>query len=169
MQNNSMVNDFLMKRLKDKSRQTTLLALLTTLPIMVIVLISTAAQVSSFFDPCLTWGYSNGGALPQPEGRCSTGVRATSDTIQIASLRLILAQGAILAAIVVGVLGVRHNNRKFLVTASIILFAESIPLIFNGAFLLTLLPAVFFLWSARKSALKDSEINNEPIEHKQIV
>ncbi|MCL4436416.1 MAG: hypothetical protein M1387_06860 [Thaumarchaeota archaeon] len=55
-----------------------------------------------------------------------------------------------------GVVGVHRVHPRLLVGASIILFAVSVPLIFDGLFLLTLIPAIFFLWSARRLSTKTS-------------
>ncbi|MCL5317276.1 MAG: hypothetical protein M1503_03285 [Thaumarchaeota archaeon] len=138
-----------------KSWRVTSIALLTVTPILFIILTSMATLTLSFFDPCLTWGFSGGSLSHQPIGPCSGGVRGTSDTFAGALLRLI-SQGGLLITVFLGVVGVHRVHPRLLVGASIILFAVSVPLIFDGLFLLTLIPAIFFLWSARRLSTKTS-------------
>lgn len=66
--------------------------------------------------------------------------------------------------VILGVVGVHRVYPKILVGASILLFSASVPLIFDGLFLLTLVPAIFFLWSARRLS-KDSRVNTEAVRH----
>ena len=82
-------------------------------------------------------------------GPCSGGIQATSETTLGVAFRLGLIQGGISVGVVFGVLGVLKHKPKFLVISSAVLLAESIPLIFDGLFVLTVLPAVYFLWIAK--------------------
>ncbi len=59
-------------------------------------------------------------------------------------------QVGILVAIVFGVLGVFRPSGKLLVAGATILFLESVPLVFDGLFVFTLLPGVLFLFVARE-------------------
>ncbi len=136
-----------MRCLVSESWRLTVIASLISIPILLIIFTSMVALTSEFFDPCLTWGFSGGSLAQQPVGPCSGGVRGTSDTFAGALLRLI-SQGGILVTVLLGVLGVHRVHPRLLVGDSIILFCVSVFLIFDGLFLLTLAPAIFFLWSA---------------------
>ncbi len=144
-----------MRCLVSESWRLTVIALLISIPILFIILTSMTSLISDFFDPCLTWGLSGGSLTTQPVGPCSGGVRGTSDTFAGGLLRLIF-QGGILVTVLLGVLGVHRVHPRLLVCDSIILFFVSVFLIFDGLFLLTLAPAIFFLWSARRLSTKAS-------------
>jgi len=59
---------------------------------------------------------------------------------------LVLIQGGLFVAMILGVIGSVKLSKALLITVSIIFLAESIPLMFDGLFVLTLLPAFYFLW-----------------------
>jgi hypothetical protein len=65
-------------------------------------------------------------------------------------LRLVLIQGGILFAIGLGVVGFLRSHARLMMISSIILLLESIPFVFDGLFVFTLLAAVSLLWSARR-------------------
>ena len=128
-----------------------LATVLVSLPIAFIAITSLTSQVGNFFDPCMKWGLSAGGSVALiPGGPCSTGAQATSETVFGAALRLVLIHGGILLAAGLGILGVFRSRPTLVIVGSIILFGESVPLVFDGLFVITLLTAGFFLWTARR-------------------
>ena len=123
--------------------------LLLAVPIAVIAVISLIIQVPDFFNPCLKWGMSSGGSISvSSAGPCLT-AGGSSETIRQAILRLALIQGGILTAIGLGLIGVLRSRSAPLIVGSVILFLESIPLVFDGLFVFTLLAAGSLLWSRR--------------------
>jgi hypothetical protein len=107
-------------------------------------------EVSMFSNPCITWGVGNSGALVlHTGGPCSSFREAVSETVPSAILRLALIQGGILTAIGLGVVGFLRSHSVLLVVGSMVLIFESVPLVFDGLSVFTLLAAVSFLWSAK--------------------
>ena len=129
--------------------QLLLLSLLGILPLGFVVVVSLADEVPRFFTQCTLWGVSGGSITISSGGPCSGGIQATSETTLGVAFRLGLIQGGILVGIVLGVIGVLRHKPKILVICSAVLLAESIPLVFDGLFVLTVLPAVYFLWIAK--------------------
>jgi hypothetical protein len=76
-----------------------------------------------------------------------------SDTKAEFLVKLILIPGGILFGALVGVVGVLGKSQAILISSFIILTLESPLLMFDGLFVLTLPPAVFFLWVARTKAM----------------
>lgn len=125
------------------------LALAVLLPIGILVATPITSSVLNLVNPCFTWGVVNGGsATVSPLGPC-TSAGGTSQTITEMVIWLTIIPGGILMGAALGVLGVLRGRPIPLVIGSAILFLESIPLVFGGAFVLTLLPAVFFMWRAK--------------------
>ncbi len=130
-----------------------LLAVGVILPIMIFVIASLRGTILELANPCFTWGNTYGGsATISPTGPC-TSAGASSETIPQVLLGLTLIQAGIIVGALLGILGVYSARPTFLMIGSAILFVESVPLIFGGEFLFTLLPAGFFLWRARTKAL----------------
>jgi hypothetical protein len=130
-----------------------LLVLVATLPIAVFAVVSLVSQLPDFFNPCLKWGMASGGSISvSSAGPCST-AGGISETIPQAVLRLALIQGGILIAIGLGMVGFLRSRSPLLIAGSVILFAESVPFVFDGLFVLTLPPAVFLMWVARRQLL----------------
>ena len=135
----------------DSSKRTlTLLALIMTLPIGVFAAASLASQLPDFFNPCLTWGMPNGGSISVSPGGPCPAAGGTSETMSQAAMRLVLVQGGILTAVGLGIVGFLLTRPSLLIGGSVILFAESVPLVLDGLFVLTLPPALFLLWVAQK-------------------
>ncbi|HEV2120527.1 MAG TPA: hypothetical protein VGS11_10570 [Candidatus Bathyarchaeia archaeon] len=132
--------------------QFVILALVTTMPIMILAITSLMGNVAHLVNPCFTWGAGSGSSFTVSTGRpCSSSI-ATSQTIPEMLTWLAIIQGGILLGSALGVLGVLRSRPNFLVLSSSIFVLESIPLIFGGAFVLTLLPAVFFMWRAKEAS-----------------
>ena len=128
--------------------QFVILALLAILSIGVLVVTSIASDVVDLVNPCFTWGAVSGGSITVSTGGPCSSAGATSETIPQTLERLVIIQGGILLGAGLGLLGVFGSRPILLVISSSILFLESIPLVFGGSFVLTLLPAVFFGWRA---------------------
>jgi hypothetical protein len=128
----------------------TLLALIVTLPVAIFAVASLVSQLPDFFNPCLTWGMPNPGTISvSSAGPCST-AGGISETIPQAVLRLALVQGGILIAIGLGMVGFLRSRSKLLTAGSVILCAESVLFVVDGLFVLTLPPAIFLMWVARR-------------------
>ena len=129
-------------------KQFVILALAAILPITMLAVTSIAGDVVDLVNPCFTWGAVSGGSITVSTGGPCSSAGATSETIPRTLERLVIIQGGILLGAGLGLLGVFGSRPILLVMSSSILFLESIPLIFGGSFVLTLLPAVFFGWRA---------------------
>jgi hypothetical protein len=126
------------------------LPLILIVPIGLIAVVSLVGQIPDFFNPCLKWGMSGGGSISESSaGPCST-AGGMSETMPQAIVRLTLVQGGILTAIGVGLVGFLRSRPALLTVGSLILFFESVPLVFDGLFVFTLLGAVSLLWSASR-------------------
>ena len=129
-------------------RQFVIVALVAILPIGILAVTSIAGDFADLVNSCFTWGTVSGGSITVSTGGPCSSAGATSETIPQMLERLAIIQGGILLAAGLGVLGVYGSRPTLLVISSATLFLESIPLVFGGAFVLTLLPAVFFGWRA---------------------
>lgn len=134
-----------------QSKQFVILALAAILPIGILAVTSFAGDVVNLINPCFTWGSVNGGSITVSSGGPCSSAGATSETIPQMLARLAIIQGGILLGAALGVLGVFRSRPILLIISPSILFLESIPLVFGGAFVLTLLPAVFFGWRAKEA------------------
>ena len=131
------------------SRLISILPLLLITPIGLIAVISLVLQVPDFFNTCLKWGMAIGGTISvSPSGPCSM-AGGVSETIPQAVLRLALIQGGILVAIGLGTVGFLRSHPRLIIVGSVILLVESIPFVFDGLFVFTLLAAASLLWSMR--------------------
>jgi hypothetical protein len=111
-----------------------------------------AGQVRELVNPCMSWGQTNGGSVTvSPGGPCSS-ASAMSDTMIEFFLKLVLVPGGILFGALLGVVGVLGKSQALLISSFVILSLESPLLMFDGLFVLTIPPAVFFLWVARTKA-----------------
>ncbi len=143
--------DLKLLRPDGSSRLISALPLVLTLPIGLIAAASLLNDISSMFNPCITWGAGNSGVLVlQAEGPCSTFRAAVSETIPSVIFRLSTIQGGILTAIGLGVVGFLRSRPTLLVAGSAIMILESVPFVFDGFFILTILAAISFLWCARR-------------------
>src|SRR2546428_3352367 len=129
-------------------KQFVILALAAILPITMLAVTSIAGDVIGLVNPCFAWGVVSGASRTVSSGGPCSSAGATSETIPQMLERLAIIQGGILLGAGLGLLGVFGSRPILLVMSSSILFLESIPLIFGGSFVLTLLPAVFFGWRA---------------------
>jgi hypothetical protein len=128
--------------------------------IAILVITPSATTMGSFIvgdlhdlmNPCMIWGQTYGGSVTvSAGGPCSVG-SAMSDTMVGFLLKMILIPGGILFAALLGVVGVLGNSQKLLTSSFVILSLESPLFGFDGLFVLTLPPAVYFLWVARSKA-----------------
>ncbi len=69
-------------------------------------------------------------------------------------VKLILIPGGIIFGALLGVVGVLGRSQALLISSFAILSIESPLLLFDGLFVLTLPPAAFFFWVARKKAIE---------------
>ncbi|MDA4128638.1 MAG: hypothetical protein OK422_04205 [Thaumarchaeota archaeon] len=128
------------------------IAILAITPIATIMGVLVAGQVRELTNPCMSWGQINGGSITVASGGLCSSASATSDTMTEFLVKLILIPGGILFGALLGVVGVLGKSQALLISSFIILILESPLLMFDGLFVLTLPPAVFFLWVARSKA-----------------
>jgi hypothetical protein len=129
-----------------------ILALLVIAPIVTFALWSALIEVADFFNPCLTWGVGSSGSVTLNPGLarlCSNSAGEVSQTIADAVTGLILIQGGILSAAILGAFGVIRAHPRLASLAAVILFIESVPLMLDGLFVFTILGGCFFLWASR--------------------
>jgi hypothetical protein len=67
-------------------------------------------------------------------------------------MKLVLIPGGILFGALLGVVGILGKSQALVISSFVILSLESPLLMFDGLFVLTLPPAIFFLWVARTKA-----------------
>lgn len=116
------------------------------IPLILISLLSAAAEVPHFFDPCFSWG-DTGGRSVSPLDTCRGRMAGTSETMAGTIVRLTLIQGTALCAAVLGLKGSYRSKPQLTLTAAIILFLLTLPLIIGRAGLMTLVCALCFLVS----------------------
>jgi len=141
-----------------------ILAIVVIAPIVAFAVWSMLYEVSDFFNPCITWGTGSANVTLNPAagGPCATSAGAVSQTIPQAVTMLVLVQGGILFAAFLGAFGMIRNHSKITLVAAIVLLAESIPLVFDGWFIFTILPAGFFLWVNRTKQVEAQSPRNKP-------
>lgn len=122
------------------------LPLLLVAPIGLIAVISLIFQANDFLNPCFMWGMRS--LTISSNSPCSM-VGGTPETMLKAVLQLALVQGGILLAIGLGVVGFLRAHSRLVIVGSVILIFESIPLVFDGLFVFTLLAASSLLWSMK--------------------
>ncbi|MEA3203927.1 MAG: hypothetical protein QOI63_1607 [Thermoplasmata archaeon] len=112
-----------------------------------LALVGLAGEVPRFFDPCLTWGQKGGGSLHLSPGGACRSAGGTSETRAEAALRLLLVEGAAIAAAGLAIWGALRARPMPLLAAGFLMVAET-SLLFLGLsslFALTLSAAVLFL------------------------
>ena len=123
-----------------------LVAIIIVLPIIMIMANFVIDELRFFMSPCVAWGQTQGG-ITYP------GCSGTSQTVPEFFLNLALIPGGILVASVVGFIGAVVRRQALLVAGFVVLSLESSVLLFDRLFLLTVPPAVYFLWLARSNVL----------------
>ena len=114
------------------------------LPILGIAILTSSDILLNLANPCTTWG-ANGSPVSVSEGGTCTSLQSFSETAQQAIFGLILIQGGIIAGVGLAITGVLRGKPYLVAIASMILFVESIPLVFSGLFVFSLLPAALLL------------------------
>ena len=116
-------------------------------PIIILIAMGLASTIGDILNPCFTWGNFGGGvsAIVSAGGPCSS-AGGTSATVFETLFFAGVIDGGIVVGAVLGCIGIFRARPLFLIAASLLLFAESAPLILGGEFILTSLPAAFFLW-----------------------
>ncbi len=130
-----------------------ILAVSVITPIAILVAMGVWSTILELVNPCFAWGTVGGGTVVVSTSEPCTSAGGTSATVAQTLISFALIGGGILAGAILGVLGVVKGRSAFLLIGSIILFAESAPLILGGEIVFTLLPAGFFLWAARSKTL----------------
>lgn len=125
-------------------KQNLALGLAAVAPIAGLVTYSIANDVSALTNPCYTWGTTT--AMASLAGHCSFS-SASSETFSQMLMGMLLVQGGLILGMILGVLGLVRGHRSLLAAGAAIFFAECIPLVFSGVFVLAVLPAVIFLWA----------------------
>ena len=145
-----------------------ILALIAAAPVGLLGIGSLVHSVPKFFDPCLQWGsvqqrvvsnssYAKGNlssALVREPGPCTQRISATTETKAEALMRLILVSGGLDAAGTLGILGALGSLPLLTVSGAVILFLESLALIFSFA-PLTIASAMLLLIAAWKIHLEN--------------
>ncbi|MGI0091606.1 MAG: hypothetical protein ACREBS_07850 [Nitrososphaerales archaeon] len=99
----------------------------------------------------------NGGSMtmnPAAGEPCTMGAGGTSETISQAAIMLALIQVGILYGAILGASGIIRAHSKLTSFAAIILLAESVPPVFDGLFVFTIVAAGFFLRASRASEVQ---------------
>lgn len=128
------------------------LAVVVIVPVAIFAVWTALSEVTQMLNPCISWGMGNfasGAVIPASGGPCATGVGGTSETISQAAMLLTLIQGGILFGAILGAFGILRAHSKLASLGAIILLVESVPLLFDGLFIFTILAAGFFLWASR--------------------
>ena len=130
-----------------------LISIAVIAPIAILVAMDIWGTILDLVNPCFTWGNVGGGTVVVSTSVPCTSAGGTSATVLQTILGLALIGGGTLVGAIFGVLGIVRGRSILLLIGSIILFAESAPLIFGGEFVFTLALAGFFLWAARSKTL----------------
>ena len=110
------------------------------LPIGLIAVTTIVSNLANLLNPCT--GYGIGNIIVQGL-TCSSNV-SVQEKIPLLLITAVIP-GGILVGGIIGFMGAFQSRRKLSILSSAILTFESIPLIFDGLFFLTLLPAMFSL------------------------
>ena len=136
-------------------------------PIAIFAVWTAYAQIIDFFNPCITWGVGNSGSValnPAARGPCSMSSGGNSETILGAAITLVLIQGVILSGAFLGALGIIRSQPNLAIVGAMILFAESVPLMFDGLFVFTVLAGCFFLWASRGRRIQSRNASSPTID-----
>jgi hypothetical protein len=127
----------------------TVVAVVVSLPLGLVAARAVAITAGQFFDPCFQWGNGNSAS-----GTISGTIRrddpcrsrsGASETKTEAIARMLIVPGGILAGLALGILGVARGRAGLAVGGAVVVFLESVPLMFSfgpfavltsGAFLL---------------------------------
>jgi len=121
------------------------IALLAALPPVLLVAWSLAGTLSRFSDPCFQWGQSQPVSMYlSPESPCRS-VGGSSETKVHAVAQLLLVQGGILTACLLGVCGAFVRRPVISVLGAGLIFFESVPLIFSFAWLTVFVSGLFLV------------------------
>ncbi len=123
------------------------LSVVVVLPVVVFAARAVEFNLTALINPCMGYGAGSGTITIVQGGRCSVGV-SSSEPVQ-GLVTTILIPGGMLIGSALGVLGTLRDRSTILAASFVILALESVPLGFDGLFVLTLIPAVFFVWEAR--------------------
>ena len=125
-------------------------------PIAILVAIGVSNTILDLVNPCFSWGSVGGGSVAVSTNGPCTSAGGSSETIAQTIFGFALIGGGILIGAILGVLGVAKGRPALLVIGSVILFAESAPLIFGGEFVFTLLPLDFSCGRQERNLSLDS-------------
>ena len=112
-----------------------LVAVLATVPALAIVWLGMTG-LTNLFDPC--FGFDD--RKMQPSEECPS-VSSTSQSRSDVLRNLVLIQGSVLLACVLGIYALASGHPNVVVASIIVLVIVSIPLVFGGLAILTLLTA----------------------------
>jgi hypothetical protein len=124
-----------------------LLALIASVPPVLLAVNAIATTVPQFFDPCFEWGTGSGRSrtLVRDDPCAATGRGGTSETKRQAVTRLLLIPGGLLVASALGILGAVLRRPLVAVLGAVVIYAASLPFMLtlasvaaftSGAFLL---------------------------------
>ena len=122
-----------------------LIALVATLPLILLTAWSFSQMLPRLSDPCYHWGDSQPVVrVISPDSPCQS-VEGTFQTKFQATLQLLLINGGILIAGALGILGASLGKPALTVLGAGLMFLESVPLIFSFAWLTVFVSGMLLL------------------------
>ena len=101
-------------------------------PIAILVAIGLGNTILDLVNPCFSWGNVGGGSVAVSTSGPCTSAGGSSETIAQTIFGFAFIGGGILTGAILGIIGVMKGRATLLIIGSVILFAESAPLIFGG-------------------------------------
>jgi len=124
-----------------------LLALISSVPPVLLAVNAIARTIPEFFDPCFEWGAgSNTSRTVSAQDPCATtGRGGTSETRQQALGRLLLIPGGILAGSALGIFGAARRRSVFAVLGAVLMYLASLPFALTFASIAAFTSGTFLL------------------------
>jgi len=130
-------------------------AVMVSLPLGLVAIGAVASTARQFFDPCFQWG--NGGNSFSGTIRPGDPCRAQSGTSESktqAVARMLIVPGGILIGLALGIFGAARGWAGLAVGGAVVVFLESVPLMFSFGPLAVLTSGAFLLLARNVGPLR---------------
>ena len=133
----------------------TALAVFVSLPLGLVAIGAVASTAGQFSDPCFQWGHGGNSFSGTIRGDDPCRSRSgTSETKAQAVARILIVPGGILIGLALGIFGAARGRVGLAVGGAVVVFLESIPLMFSFGPLAVLTSGAFLLLARNVGPLR---------------